>query len=410
MRSMRVLLGMCAGLLVGFAIMPEATSLPRMSATSGAPCTTCHFNSDGGGLRSEIGWGTSQMTGAIDHEQTGLSILSDRSTNRVLDWMAIGGDARVQVARLGQPRETLDEAGETVTVTPDRHVIPMQLQPYIAIMPHDDLTLHGSYAAGPGLSDGEWCSTVYAGQTCAQGHLSWDPSSSLPTIRAGLFRPSLGIRHDDHTILTHVDASMPRPTVIPPNYAEVGVEASYQPRHWLRLDAGAFRPDQLADAVGNPDISESATAAAYLARATYFPRFDFGPDKSFYGWVGASVYGDVDNRFRADQGFVGLGWLDKGALMFELAHLSFGSETERRAINAASILNVQFREWLIAEGRLEQATTRFSNSDETHRRRAVVAGLQFYPVPFVKLRPEYRITDTDAWVMGQYMMQLHLFY
>ncbi len=408
MRSMRVLFAISTLLLVGLAWLPEATSLPRMSATSGAPCTTCHFNSDGGGLRSEIGWGTAQLTGAIDHEQTGLSVLSDRSTNRVLDWMAVGGDARIQMARLGIPRETVDDDGETVTITPDREIIPMQLQPYIAIMPHDDLTLHGSYAAGP--SSGEWCSTVYAGQTCAQGHLTWDPSPRVPTFRAGLFRPSIGMRHDDHTMLTHADASRPRPTVIPPNYAEVGVEASYQPRHWLRLDAGAFQPDRLADAVGNPEISEATTAAAYLARASYFPRFDFGPDKTFYGWVGASVYGDVDNHFRADQTFVGMGWLDRGSVMFELAHLSFGSDTERRALNAAGILSVEFTDWLVAEGRLEQATTRIRDVDDSIQRRAAVAGLQFYPVPYLKLRPEYRITDTDDWTMAQYAVQLHLFY
>ncbi len=412
--STRVLLGAAICLVATLGISPEASSLPRMSATSGAPCTTCHFNADGGGLRSEIGWGTQWMTGAIDHDTTGLGFLDNRSTNRVLDWMAVGGDARMQVTRLGVPSLEVDDSGEAVAGTPSRAVFPMQFQPYIAILPHDAVTLHGSVDIVPFFYDDDgddsFCSTPYAGQTCGQAHLTFDPSSSGPSVRAGFFRPSIGIRHDDHTMLTHADASRRRATVIPPNYAEAGVEASYQPKHWIRADAGVFRTDQLTDAVGDPRIGDAWGSAAYLARLSYFPRFDFGPDRSFYGWLGGSVYGDGAMRFRADQGFLGLGWLDKGSLMLELSHMKFGPDADKRSLNAAGILTYQFREWLIAEARLERAATRDYVEDESYRLHAAVAGVQFYPVPFVKIRPEYRINRADNWSMGQYTMQLHLFY
>lgn len=413
MRCTPVFFGVAMGLFTLLSVVPEAVSLPRMSAASGAPCTTCHYNADGGGLRSEIGWGTQWMTGAIDHDTTGLSFLDDRSTNKVLDWMAVGGDARLQVTRIGEPSLGTDEQGEPVIDAPSRAVFPMQFQPYVAVMPHDALTVHGSLDIVPlAYDDGSdgICSTPYPGQTCAQAHATIDPWDTGPSIRAGRFRPSIGMRHDDHTLLTHSDASRRRPVVIPPNYAEAGVEASYQPRHWLRVDAGVFRTDQLTDAVGDPLISDAWGSAAYLARASYFPRFDFGPDRSFYGWIGGSVYGDGAQRFRADQGFIGLGWLDQGSLMFELAHLTFGPDPDRRAFNASGIANYQVREWLIAEARLERAATRDYAGDESHRNYAAVAGVQFYPVPFVKLRPEFRFSRSDDWHMGQYTVQLHLFY
>ena len=391
----------------------EASALPRMSATSGAPCTTCHYNADGGGMRSEIGWGTQWLTGAVDHDTTGLGFLDNRSTNKVLDWMAVGGDARLQVTRLGEPTIDVGDDGEPFAEAPSMAVLPMQFQPYLALLPHRTLTLQGSAdlvsllydEGGDGI-----CAQFYPGQTCLQGHATYSPDPKLPKMRAGFFRPSMGIRHDDHTMLIDADASRRRPTVIPPNYAELGAEVSYQPRHWIRSEVGAFYPNQLARAVGDAELTDGSLPLAVLARLTYFPRFDFGPDRSFYGWIGASVYGDVDQRFRLDQGFMGLGWLDRAALMLEVAHMEFGTDPDRRAFNTAGIFTYQFWEWLVAEARVERAATRDYTDDETHVRHAAVAGVHFYPVPFVKIRPEFRYGRTDAWHMGQYAVQLHLFY
>ena len=414
MTAPRVILVALAAMVCLVTLPATSDALPRMSATSGAPCTTCHFNPDGGGLRSEIGWGTQWMTGAIDHDTTGLGFLHNRSTNRVLDWMAVGVDARVQVTRLGQPTLSVDDAGDPQVNAPRRAAFPMQLQPYLAIAPSSSFNVQGSLDIVPffyddGVSD-DLCTTPYPGQTCGQAHLTVDPFDTGPSLRAGLFRPSLGIRHDDHSMLLLADASRDRPWVIPPNYAEAGAEISYQPRHWIRADAGAFHTRNLARAVGDPGLTEGAGQVAGLARVSYFPRFDLGPDRTLYGWLGASVYGDADQRFRIDQGFFGLGWLDRGSLMAELAHLQFGPDADRRAINTALIATYSFADWFVAEGRVERAATNDHMADQSHLTYAATAGVHFYPVPFVKLRPEYRFVTTDTWSMGQYTVQLHLFY
>ena len=404
MSLIRITFALATALLVCTALIPDATALPRMSATSGAPCSTCHYNSDGGGLRSEIGWGTQWMTGAFDHEQTKLTFLYEQETNRVLDWLAVGGDLRIQMARLGEPTASLED-GQPVVQTPGRRIIPMQIQPYLAVMPFDFLTIHGSYALGPDMVRGDFCSTPFAGQTCWQAHATVDIDPDWPSLRVGRFRPSIGMRHDDHTMLIHRDASRSRGFLIPANYAEYGAELTYQPRSWIKGDGGVFLAQQLSESIGDADLVEPLSPA-YLGRVTYMPRLDFGPDASFYGWLGASVYGA--GRFRMDQAFLGLGWLDRAALMFEVTHLDYGPDRDRRGLNAAAMLAVPVREWFVAEGRVEQAL--MFEDEEQSRQQAAVVGLHFYPVPFVKIRPEYRINRTDRWTMGQYAVQLHFFY
>lgn len=411
MDVVRLAIGLLAGLMATVLVVPEAMSLPRMSATSGAPCSTCHYSPDGSGIRTEIGFGNQLDMAAFDYGDIGIGFLADQDTNKALDWLAVGGDIRIQTAR-PDPDFTFDaDSGRSEVELADRRIFPMQFEPQIAVFATDWLTFTGSWAMGPDIGDGDLCSGAYPGQMCGHAQAVVRPGSGRPTVRAGMIRPNTGIQHDDHTMLVEADASRPDPTVIPPNYAEVGAEASYQPAHWFRADAGAFRSDQLADAIGDPEMVQ-ASDPALMARAAFYPRFDVGSDYSFYGWAGASVYGAGQFRgagdFRMDQAFFGLGWLDQGSLMVELAHLDFDTNPQRRALNASTTLSVEIYNWLIAEGRVEQATT--FRDDSTDIRRSAIAGLQVYPLPFIKLRPEYRYTRTDQWEMGQYMVQLHLFY
>jgi hypothetical protein len=36
--------------------------------------------------------------------------------------------------------------------------------------------------------------------------------------------------------------------------------------------------------------------------------------------------------------------------------------------------------------------------------------LQFFPLPYIELRPEYRYMRTEEYAMGQYALQLHLYF
>lgn len=384
----------------------EGFSLPRNTIMAGAPCATCHVNHQGGGMRSEIGWGMSAFMGAVQYDQIGLDFIAEAPSNAIIeDLLSIGLDARIQVARFGRPQLSIDDDGEAEVLTPERRIIPMQIQPYLAITPHDTVTLYGTYALGEGTFRGDLCDTPFAGQSCYEAQVIYKPSSSLPAIRAGMLQPSMGIRHDDHTMLIRHDAANPRGTLIAPNYAELGAELTYQPRYWLHAEAGAFRAANLSQAIGNEAIT-SADDLAYVGRIGWMPRFDVGSGFSFQGWLGASTFGAGD--FRMDNLFIGGGWLDRFSLILEAANLNYGDTVDRQGRNLSASLSVQTYEWLTLEGRVEEARTTLD--DELFRTRAAVVGLQFFPLPYVELRPEYRYSRTEAYAMGQYTIQLHLFY
>ena len=44
------------------------------------------------------------------------------------------------------------------------------------------------------------------------------------------------------------------------------------------------------------------------------------------------------------------------------------------------------------------------------RKPALVAGLEFFPTPYMEVRPEYRLVETDAYRFGHATVQIHLFY
>lgn len=385
----------------------EAEALPRMSMTSGAPCSTCHINNQGGGMRSEIGWGSMAYTGLFDYEDLGIDFLADMYSHEIVERrVAVGFDARMQMARLGRPVAEIDENGEQQVLAPDRRVIPMQLQPHVAVEVLDWLKLHGTYAAGPNTFRGELCDTPYAGQSCYMAQAIIEPSRPWPKFRVGNFQPSIGIRHDDHTMLIRDDVSRTRAPIIPANYAELGAEVSYQPKYWLRMEAGGFRADRLSQSIGNSEIV-SPNDVSYLGRITWMPQLNLDEsDLSFVGMFGASVFGA--GSFRMENVFAGIGLLDRGSLILEAAHFGNGSYDDKDGLNLSSVLSVQAREWLIFEGRLERGWV--GMDDQAYETRAAVIGLQFFPIPYVKLRPEYRYIRTDQYAMGQYTAQLHLFF
>ena len=421
MRAVAVCIAVLSVLAFHLAAPTIAEATPRMSAASGAPCTTCHYSSDGGGIRSEVGFGNQIDNVAFDYEDLGINFLAEQDTNFLADWLAVGVDTRVQAARLGQPQMVPadeGEPGELETRMPDRQIFPMQFQPRVAVFPNEWLTVLASWAVGPGMLEEDadigrrLCSGTYDGQMCGEIAAQFDFDPSLPNFHAGLFRPNIGIRHDDHTMLVDADASRPRTEVIPPNYAELGVEGYYQPRHWFRADAGVYRSDQLADALNDSEMVQPGDPAA-LARVTLYHPFE-AFEESFFSWAGVSTYASGhlrgEGNFRTDKAFFGLGMLDRGSLLLDIAHLDFRGADTRRGFNASTTLSVELLDWLVAHTRVEQATTWREASDTAQIRQQAVAGVQVYPIPFVKLQPEYRYTRTNDWHMGQYAVQLHMFF
>jgi hypothetical protein len=92
-----------------------------------------------------------------------------------------------------------------------------------------------------------------------------------------------------------------------------------------------------------------------------------------------------------------------------------------RMIRNVSILgSYQLFTWLSFNWRYEFGQTEVADDNPTERVLAhahqAVFGFEFFPLPYVEIRPEYRFftngsfNKLDGYQMGQYTLQLHLFY
>jgi hypothetical protein len=393
-------------LVLGIAWPRNAAAVPWMSLQAGTPCATCHVNVQGGGGRTEIGWGAGAYTGMLKWDQLGFNWLANRETNEIVpDWVSFGYDIRAQSARIGAPAVSFVD-GEVQAELPERSLFLMQMQPYLTITPHETVDIYGTYYAGRGtFEDGEGCWTPYPGQSCYEAMAIVRPHEKAPLLRVGMMQPSVGIRHDDHTMLIRQDVSRDRIPVIPANYAEVGAELTYRPVYWFFADTGVFSADNLALAIGDPTRVQSSDLA-FSGRATFAPLVGQRRNLRFSTLMGGSVYGAGD--FRMDNVFAGLGWLNRGSILFETSFMRYFGGTSPDARNISVQTNAQIFPWLIAQARVEHgnADRGGTASDST----TFVGGFQWFILPYLEARPEYRHTTTDRYVSGQYTIMLHAFY
>jgi len=414
----------CMGVLALLTWSDSANATPRMSLTSGTPCLACHTNPTGGGGRTELGWSSMSNVGAVTYEDVGLS---PDETNMLFDGLlSIGLDLRVQGARLGSP--TIDESTNE-TVYPDMTFFPMQLQPYLTIKPTEGLTLYGTYLPGPdSFKDGNGpCNSVFPGMACYEAYAMYEPEGIWPTLRAGMLQPAIGIRHDDHTMLIRGDAKNRRVPIIAPNYAELGLELRTQPVQWVVVEAGGYTPNGLDKALNQGSETADLSPLAYNLRVSFTPYIaipieveaeddgfgdfdDFGdePETEDYiinSWFGMSAYGSGD--FVMLNGFMGLG-IHEGVSF--VAETSYSQRTiDYTTLNHLVGLWYTPINWLSAAIRYEHATTS-SENDQRAKTQALVAGLEFFPMPYVEIRPEYRFVETDTYRFGHATVQIHFFY
>lgn len=415
--------------LIAAAILcSTAYALPRMSLTAGSPCTTCHVNPSGGGLRNELGFTSMSRTGALTFDQMGLDAIHGLTSNRFAgDVVQTGADIRYQWVRLGRPTLRVNEDGSTETEVPPYELFQMQFQPYLALNLTKWLVVAGSYNATEETWNGEACDEPFNGQRCFDAAVYVTPDRSLPFFRAGMVQPSIGIRHDDHTMFQRSDGRNPSAPLIAPNYAEWGGELGYQPLAWFRADAGVFHNEALDRALNTGRETAELWPVTYLARVQYLPQGtlgvpeppgdaddEFGDDFDDFeaepetpinlnGWVGASLYGS--GEFSLLNAFAGLGTSLGGAAMLEFAR---SSRPDYDTLNAMLHLSWALWDWLVVEGRVERAATDDDGAESVTW--AYVGGLQFFPIPFVEIRPEYRYVENDVFRFGQATVQLHLFY
>ncbi len=428
-----------------------AQALPRYSLEAGSRCSNCHVNPQGGGMRSNSGWYMMNTTkaGMVTWDKLGLQKVNDAESNTFFDGkLTLGGDLRIQEARMGHP------TADTPTL-PDRMWVPMQLSPGAEVKITQTVSVAASVNLAGIYYQSVMNSPIYPGQSNFDGWIRWTPQRSipaptaeeapaaaasgaaaaddfdapvptefkapeppvgLPSVRVGMLEPSFGIRHDDHTLLIHGRADNLKQPVIPAFYNDVGGEVNWEGLHWLSIDAGAFWPRNFSEArfgtatsgVSAQNRTDAATKPLGSARVTFWPRID---SVGINFWAGGSTM--YTPNFLIEGGHFGIGKTYWGSLFFEVTH----SRDDVLALSRYAWMvqaDYPIKQWLTLEGRYESsrstADASVSSGAKVTDIQAVVAGVQWMPFPMIELRPEWRWVNTPDYSMAQYTLQIHLFY
>ena len=390
------------GLLAALAVVAMASSalaLPRMTLTAGSRCSNCHVNPQGSGLRNELGFYAMAQNGAVTWDKIGWQSFHDAADNQFFGGkVTLGFDQRTQMAKMGAPHWADD--GKSV-VSPDRIFFPMQLTPAVSVAIQDWLSASGSVNLAA-IKFTERQRKPYPGQTLFDAWLHFKPSMTMPTVRVGMLQPTIGIRHDDHTMLLRRNPLAISQPLIPPYWNELGAEVSYEGQHWISVEAGAFTAKNLAAsdpaAVKEGDIITSA-------RVTLWPQ---ELDWHLNSWVGASFL--KAGGYTLVGSHLGLGMPYIGTLQAEAV---MTKTAEKREILSWMVhASHPLKDWCVFEARYEKSsgsqTLNGTLSEATVT--SIVAGVQFIPLPNVEIRPEYRVLSTKDWTLGQWAAQLHLWF
>jgi hypothetical protein len=241
--------------------------------------------------------------------------------------------------------------------------------------------------------------------------VQYQPEVTLPSIRVGLIQPSIGVRQDDHTAFVRREAAKSGSPIIPPDYHDVGAEITYEGVHWLTLNAGIFNAHYLSQSefsIGEVSSSFDFSKPSYLVRAMLWPQL---LDEGINGEAGASYFANGD--FKMVNVFAGIGLADKGTIYGEAMYSTNGSD--RRVRNLSVIGSYLLTQWLSLQWRYDFGQTEYPGQELYHAQ-DFVFGAEFFPLPYIELRPEYRFFRRDQFnqsngsFLGEYTVQLHIFY
>ncbi|HZK75943.1 MAG TPA: hypothetical protein VFD13_03460, partial [Candidatus Kapabacteria bacterium] len=383
--------------LVLFAAIP-CKAIPRFSLLTGTRCSACHFDPQGSGLRTELGWEMMSQTGLFlwgGQDTSGIP-----ATNMLYHGTIVpGGDARFQLVRL--------------STTGQEMLIPMQLSTSLGFIPTPQVTMFTNinWASIYVRNMPNFSSSLYPGETDYDVTLMYQPSITLPSIRIGMIEPSISIRQDDHTLFAHQEAAIQSIALIPPYYNEIGAELTYEGIRWLTVNAGIFNAKNLAEI--DPTIGTIASNFDFKhptisARVVLWPQL---LEQGLNGELGGSIL--VNGSFEMLNGFAGIGLADKATLYFEGL---YNKDAANRIVrNWSAIGSLELTSWLAAEWRYDWGMTEVYPGQALGYATAFLAGLEFFPFPYIELRPEYRVFDKNPFSgtgthTGQWTGQVHVFY
>ena len=389
--SLRQSVRICGSSLVFFALFSGdiAESLPQFSLFSARKCAACHVNATGGGLRSAGGRAYARDIGLLSTNPLGSGLVDglDRGLDRIGGGrFSIGMDIRGQSARGHASQDA------------DRRNFLMQATLCAAVKLTEYIDIEASYnnAGNEFLAAEPWTASVIL-------HRPYDWSH----VRIGMFRPPMGMRHDDHTRLTNRIPGT-RFTLAPPDYAEPGVMYTWQGDSRLTLSVGVFSAKRLAEQVvfdGARQVSliDDDDTPSTAARVEFRQN---GTDWRSRWYTGLSVLNNGD--FTHVSLFSGMRPHDRVVVTGEY------SRTEKSGIRTtgAGVLavTVRLRDALSVFLRGGRGVTDYGYpaglDSETNDG---VIGVRLFPFPNLEVRPEYRIEDTEEYRSTRYALQLYLF-
>jgi len=373
-----------------------AFARPQYSMLSGNKCMNCHVHSQGAGLRSSLGSYSKKDVGFFNIKDTWLGNAFENISdyNSFADELiTFGFDYRMLSARLGGPENS------------KREYFTMQATPYLAVKPFDWLVFSGQY---------NFSNRVYPAQSRWTAFAIIQPDLKYPHLKFGMLKPSIGNFYDDHTSLVRQVASPSRALpIVPPDYAELGTEISYESLKYLSITAGIYKANNMSentifDDFGKPVPLAEKNSLSKLFRIAYLPRFF---DNEINTNIGASIYNNSD--FNIINLFAHFGWTDKISLLTE--YMISDKKDLRKTNNYSVEILYNFLDALAFSARYGKASTDLIFDDsytENYKSQQIVFGANIYPLPYIEIRPEYRIFDREfaKSYSAQWVVQLHIYY
>ncbi len=246
-------------------------------------------------------------------------------------------------------------------------------------------------------------------QTCALP--IFKPSFEYPELRFGFIKPSLGNLFDDHTLfIRQVTDEYFAYQVLPPDYAELGAELSYDYFKWLNVTAGIFKSESM-NVIALPDENFANVNIVgknelfKLIRVALMPRFFENYLNTHFG--GAYYFAD---DYSISDLFFHLGLTDD--ISFIAEYVMTNKKGMRESGNFLMEGMYQFMPSLMGYIRYETAHTKELSQKAEFNAVRYTIGLNVFLLPFIEFRPEYRILERNNGKvsLSDWAAQLHVYY
>ena len=368
-----------------------ATALPRFAARVGAPCSLCHVDPSGGGMRTDYArnvWELSELPFA------GL-VRPDKAPAmdaKVTDAVTLGADLRLMFQDLRQDRAE-------GSMPPLSHFFLMESALYASANLWQRVTLY--------LAPVFYGADNLMYEAMAIVRLPWPGSY----IKLGRFLPAFGLRTANHSIFTRKQSGWGIKS------KEVGVEAGFELGPLL-LQASVF------NGVESDNDFDDNTGKGLAARLSY--RLKTRPLKLNLGLAGyTNVRGNEASADRPDSRFQdtrlsAFGGLTVGRLTW-IGEAVLRS-TDDRSLSAQEGVNSTFASMqelavLAVDGLDLLASYELWDDDTDAKGNAVHrigVGFDVYPWPFTEIGFRYRVISADERHLmaglSEYLVVAHAFF